>query len=245
LSMFEQSILFDQPTGKKAGALAASLTVQVAGVCVLILIPLFYNDRLPDIHVWTPLTLPSPPAQPAPQPMEQVRPMLAPSKIPVHVFQLPSPEPRLLAPSSAAWGEPAIGVVAMPHDLPMMGLRLTPSMHLAEIAPPPVRPVEARNIAPQKPIEVGGKVQEAKLLKRVMPIYPPLARQARISGIVHLMAVIAKDGTIQDLRVLGGHPLLISTAVNAVRQWVYRPTLLNDQPVEVMAPIDVIFTLAH
>lgn len=91
----------------------------------------------------------------------------------------------------------------------------------------------------------GGKVQEAKLLKRIMPIYPTLARQARISGTVHLMAVIAKDGTIQDLRVLGGHPLLISTAVNAVRQWVYRPTLLNDQPVEVMAPIDVIFTLAQ
>jgi protein TonB len=92
---------------------------------------------------------------------------------------------------------------------------------------------------------VGGKVQEAKLIKRVMPVYPVLARQARISGTVHLMAVIAKDGAIQDLRVLSGHPLLIASAVNAVRQWVYRPTLLNGQPMEVMAPIDVIFTLSQ
>jgi protein TonB len=243
--MFEQSILFDQPTGKKAGALAASLTVQVSGVCVLILIPLIYNDRLPDIHVWTPLTLPSPPAQPAPPPMEPVHAMRAPNKIPEHVFQLPSPEPRPLMPSSTAWGEPAAGVVAMPHDLPMMGLGITQPLHPAELAPPPVRPVEVRKIVPDKPIQVGGKVQEAKLLNRVMPAYPPLARQARISGTVHLMALIAKDGTIQDLRVLGGHPLLITTAVNAVRQWIYRPTLLNDQPVEVMAPIDVIFTLAQ
>lgn len=59
------------------------------------------------------------------------------------------------------------------------------------------------------------------------------------------MAVIAADGTIQDLRVLNGHPLLISSAANAVRQWVYRPTLLSGQPVEVMAPIEVIFTLAQ
>jgi periplasmic protein TonB len=242
--MFEQSILLDQPTGKRAGALAASLTVQVAGVCVLILIPLIYNDRLPDIRVWTALTLPLAPAQPAPAPVEPASPLRTPVRIPVRVLQLPSREPQPLAPSLLAWGEPTVGAVALPEGPPTV-LGFAPLPQLAELAPPPVRPVEVRKAAPEKPVEVGGKVQEAKLIKRVMPVYPSLARQARISGTVHLMAVIAKDGTIQDLRVLSGHPLLIATAVNAVRQWVYRPTLLNEQPVEVMAPIDVIFTLSQ
>jgi hypothetical protein len=155
--MFEQSILLDQPTGKKAGAWAASLTVQLAGVGVLILIPLIYNDRLPDIHVWTPLTLPTPAPPAEPPPMDRAQPLRAPTRIPTRVLQLPSPEPRPLTLSSSAWGEPAVGVVAMPHDLPMMGLGLTPQMHLAELAPPPVRPVEVRKIAPDRPIEVGRK----------------------------------------------------------------------------------------
>ena len=83
------------------------------------------------------------------------------------------------------------------------------------------------------------------LLKKVVPIYPSLARQARVSGTVQLIGVIAKDGTIQQLQVVGGHPLLVKAAVDAVRQWIYRPTLLNGQAVEVIAPIDVIFTLGQ
>jgi protein TonB len=86
---------------------------------------------------------------------------------------------------------------------------------------------------------------EARVMKRIMPIYPPLARAARISGIVKLMGIIARDGTIQQLQVLGGHPLLVASAVEAVRQWVYRPTTLNGEPVEVIAPIDVHFTLSQ
>ena len=76
-------------------------------------------------------------------------------------------------------------------------------------------------------------------------MYPPLAKQARISGVVHLNAVIAKDGTIQDLKVISGHPLLIQAAMDAVRQWVYAPTLLNGEPVEVVTQIDVNFTLSQ
>ena len=74
-------------------------------------------------------------------------------------------------------------------------------------------------------------------------MYPALARSARVQGTVHLLGVVSKDGTIQKLQVLGGHPLLVAAAVDAVKQWVYRPTLLNGEPVEVIAPIDVIFTL--
>jgi len=97
--------------------------------------------------------------------------------------------------------------------------------------------------APPKRITVGGLVQQAKIIHQPIPVYPPLARQARISGVVRLEGVIARDGTIQQLRAVSGHPLLIPAALDAVRKWVYQPTLLNGEPVEVIAPIEVIFNL--
>ena len=85
---------------------------------------------------------------------------------------------------------------------------------------------------PQR-IKVGGNVQSAKLVRQPRPVYPPLAKQARISGVVKLSAVISKDGTIKELQVISGHPLLVPAALEAVKQWVYQPTLLNGEPVEV------------
>ena len=104
--------------------------------------------------------------------------------------------------------------------------------------------VSADGTMPQR-IRVGGNVQVANLVTKVNPVYPPLAKQARISGVVHLAAVISKDGTIQDLKVISGHPLLIPAALEAVKQWVYQPTLLNGEPVEVSTQIDVNFTLSQ
>jgi len=92
---------------------------------------------------------------------------------------------------------------------------------------------------------VGGNVQQAKLIRQPKPIYPPLAKQARISGVVRLNAIIGKDGTIQNLTVASGHPLLIPAALEAVKQWVYQPTLLNGEAVEVVTQIDVNFTLSQ
>jgi periplasmic protein TonB len=104
-------------------------------------------------------------------------------------------------------------------------------------APPPPKP------KPTGPIRVGGNVQAARIVNRVQPVYPPLARQTRISGTVRLHAIISKDGTIQQLEVMSGHPLLQQAALDAVRQWRYQPTLLNGEPVEVDTTIDVIFSL--
>jgi protein TonB len=104
--------------------------------------------------------------------------------------------------------------------------------------PPPPKPT-----TPQR-IRVGGQVEEAKIINRVQPEYPQLAKMARIQGVVRLEAVISKDGTIQDLKVLSGHPLLVKAALDAVKQWRYQPTLLNGDPVEVVTEIDVNFTLA-
>ena len=95
---------------------------------------------------------------------------------------------------------------------------------------------------PQR-IRVGGNVQAAKLITQIAAAYPPLAKQARISGTVELSAIIGKDGRMQELKVVGGHPLLVQSAMDAVKKWVYRPTMLNGEPVEVATTIDVNFTL--
>ena len=88
-------------------------------------------------------------------------------------------------------------------------------------------------------------MQAANLVRKVTPVYPPLAKQARIQGTVRFTAVIGKDGTIQNLQLVSGHPLLVAAAQEAVKQWVYKPTLLNGEPVEVVTQIDVNFTLSQ
>ena len=98
---------------------------------------------------------------------------------------------------------------------------------------------------PPGAIRVGGNVQQSKLTSQVRPEYPALAKQARIQGVVHLFAVIGKDGGVKSLSVISGHPLLIQAAMEAVRQWTYATTLLNGQPVEVATQIDVNFTLSE
>jgi TonB family protein len=95
-----------------------------------------------------------------------------------------------------------------------------------------------------KRINIGGNVQQAKLISQERPVYPPLAKQSRISGVVHLAAVIGKEGNVIDLRVISGHPLLIPSAIGAVKNWVYQVTLLNGEPVEVSTQIDVNYTLS-
>jgi protein TonB len=105
-------------------------------------------------------------------------------------------------------------------------------------APPPPKMIAKR-------VMVGGNVQAARLVNKVQPFYPPLARQTRISGTVKLHAIIGKDGSVQQLVMVSGHPLLVQSALDAVRQWRYQPTLLNGEPVEVDTEIDVIFSLAQ
>lgn len=85
---------------------------------------------------------------------------------------------------------------------------------------------------------------EGNLIHRIQPKYPSLARQARIQGQVSLRAIISHDGRIENLQVVNGHPLLVQAAIDAVRQWRYRPYMLNGEPVEVETQITVNFTLA-
>jgi len=105
-----------------------------------------------------------------------------------------------------------------------------------EVAPPPPS-------APTHPLRLSHWA-EGNLIHRVQPIYPPIARQARIQGTVELRAIVSKSGTIENLAVLSGHPMLVKSALEAVRQWRYRPYLLNGEPIEVETDITVNFVLS-
>jgi TonB family protein len=95
--------------------------------------------------------------------------------------------------------------------------------------------------APQR-IRVGGNVQAAKLISSTPPVMPPLAQQARISGVVRLNVIIGKDGHVENITVRSGHPLLVPSALESVKTYVYQPTLLNGAPVEVVTQVDVNFS---
>jgi protein TonB len=107
--------------------------------------------------------------------------------------------------------------------------------------PRPIMPSAPVAVAP--PLRIS-HMSEGDLIHKILPAYPPLARSARIQGQVVLQAVIGKQGVIEDLKVLAGHPLLAPAAIEAVRQWRYRPYVLNNEAVEVETQITVNFSLA-
>jgi protein TonB len=99
--------------------------------------------------------------------------------------------------------------------------------------------IETKTVVPRRITSV----QMATPIRKVEPVYPRLAIAAHVSGTVELLGVLGTDGRIHELKVMRGHPLLINAALDAVRQWVFAPTLLNGQAVEVAAPISVNFVL--
>jgi TonB family protein len=126
-----------------------------------------------------------------------------------------------------------------------IGLENAPSSAPAASPAAGSRATAADSSTPPQRIRVGGNVAQANLIVKVTPVYPPDAKQARIQGKVSFTATIGKDGTIQNLDVLTGEPVLVQAAQDAVKQWIYKPTLLNGNPVEVITQIDVNFTLTQ
>ncbi len=95
----------------------------------------------------------------------------------------------------------------------------------------------------QEKVRVASELQQAKLLSSSMPLYPVLAKRGRVEGTVRLTATIDKEGKVEKLETVSGHPILEQAAVEAVKKWRYRPTILNGEPVEVVTTIDVVFKL--
>jgi protein TonB len=247
--MFD-NLLESSPAGMKT---KTSLTIfistmfQMLLLGVMVLIPLIYTEALPKAMLTTFLVAPPPPPPPPPPaaaPIQRVvRPMAklmqsgklqAPTSIPKQVTMLKEED---MPPDMGA-----VGVVGgVPGGIPggQSGGVLGGIIGgvVGSNLPPPPKPVQTR-------IRQGGNVQQAKLINMVRPVYPPLAKQARIQGTVRLHAIIAKDGSVIQLEVLpGAHPLLVQSALDAVRQWRYQPTLLNGEPVEVDTTVDVVFSL--
>ncbi len=246
--MFEQSVLPAQQTNSK-WTFAVSLTTEVALILLAIAIPLIYTEPLPVLTklVGT-ISVPPPAAAPAEAAVLQSSARRSPLEPPI--FRAPKNIPEKIADlhdlsQTTLEPSPSIGVVGSIGSSVGDGAlgRLLSSV-LPATKPPEPSPAAAPR-QPRGPMRVSQGVQEAKLLRRVMPVYPPLAITARVQGTVHLVGVIAKDGTMRDLQVVDGHPLLVRAALDAVRQWVYKPTMLSGEAVEVVAPISVTFTLGR
>jgi protein TonB len=240
--MFEQSILVRQRTSKPWSVLL-SLAAELAGIGLLVVLPLIWAEHLPafgltKIAVWlapapTPLPVHPTPAGPRAKPSPFPKGVIAPSAVPNHINFFNDPPPQ------------STGFEPFVNSGPINGIPIGDL--LAQTLRPPERPLVKNPptvTRPAEPILIRvSHLDPAKLLYKVIPVYPSPARAARISGTVYLLGVIGADGSIQSLRVLGGHPFLVKAAVDAVRQWRYKPTILNGQAVEVEAPIDVTFTL--
>jgi len=214
---------------------------------VTILYPLIYTEALPKAQLMTFLAAPPPPPPPPPPPAA-APPVRAIKRVTMDdIMRAPTVIPKTITQIKDEPEAPQPGVVGVVGGVPggMVGGQIGGVLGgviggvLSSAVPPPPPP---KAVAPKR-IRVGGQVESARLIFQPKPDYPPLAKMARIQGTVRLEAIISKDGTIQDLKVLSGHPLLVKSALEAVQRWRYQPTLLNGEPVEVVTEIDVNFTL--
>jgi protein TonB len=246
--MFEDSLMESggKLRSKQGATTAISFILQILLVGVLVLLPLVFTEALPKQQLMTFLVAPPPPPPPPPPPaatpeikiIKKVTTELdngelrTPTKIPKKIQMIKEDEAP--PPSSGVAGV----VGGVPGGVPggAVGGVLGGIISGTPTAVPKVA-------TPQR-VRVSQGVSQGLLIHQVKPTYPPLARQARIQGVVVLQAVIGKDGNIQNLKVVSGHPMLAPSALEAVKQWKYKPYYLNGEPVEVDTTINVNFTLA-
>jgi len=243
--MFED-VLLSSPRSR-APALVISYALQLVLLGLLVLVPLLHVEALPKWLVTPPIVRP-PSGGPSahsvairrapPRHITLEKLLMAPVSIPPGAKRIQ--EEPLLPEESAAVGPfipgaiPGGGTQGVPFSLGQNANWLAPAP-----PQPQAKPTNTRQI------RLGGVVAEAKLIYHPNPEYPTLARMARVQGTVILEAIIARDGTIQELKVLSGPALLVQAARDAVERWRYQPTLLNNEPVEVLTEISVRFTLAE
>jgi protein TonB len=211
--------------------------MQALGMSLLLLIPLLVIQGPPKLQWFDESPILMPPSAPAPPPTGQRLihssnisngQLLQPPTIPLTIANL-SEQPVASAPDVSNLGVDGGTGISGRGVLDSTGL----SVDVAP-APPPV---------PTHPLRVSHWA-EGNIIYRVQPSYPPIARQARVQGSVELRAIISKAGTIENLIVVSGHPMLVKSAIEAVRQWRYRAYLLNNEPIEVETEITVNFVLS-
>lgn len=242
--MFADS-LFDSPwadRSRRGWTTLVSFALQMLGVGGLLLLPLLYTQGLPQFQLISALLAPTPPPAPAPGPTRSARQtssnlssqgkVIAPRFVPKEILQVDEPN----APPPVDLG--GLHVPGGTGDSTASNAVLDSiGTGLRAIVPPPP-PVPSAH-----PLRVS-RMMEGNLIYRVQPQYPTLARQARVQGVVVLRAMISREGKIENLQIVSGHPLLVQSAMNAVLQWRYRPYYLNNEPVEVETQVTVNFTLS-
>jgi protein TonB len=232
--MFDELIL----SGKmkkthKSWTVLLSTIVQFIILGVMVLIPLIYTEALPKLMSATFLAAPPPPPPPPP-PAAIVKTVKVPKVIQLNKMVAPTVIPKNIAVVKDD-GPPAIYT----NDL-SAGVAGGLGDSLGSTAggpPPPPKPVV------KAPLRVGGNVMTSQAISTPQPPYPTIAKAARIQGTVVLHAIISKDGTIEQLTLVSGPPLLVQPTMDAVRQWRYRPTMLNGEPTDVDTTISVTYSL--
>ena len=237
--MFKNSLLDSGTMGKtkKPITVAISFMAQSIVMGILMLIPLLYGEALPAYRLMTTLVAPPPPPPPPPPAAVVPRVRITPRLVPAQQLIEPNKVPRQIVRLIEEPLPPMITGIVPGNTVEISQSDFSGVNKVEEPPPPPP--------APQKPITIATSLAAAKLISQPKPIYPALAIQTRTQGTVHLQALIDKEGSIENLTVVSGHPLLIPAALDAVKQWRYQPTLLNGVAVEVITTVDVNFTLGN
>lgn len=244
--MFEDSLIESggRLKTKRGWTSMLSFILQIMIIGVMVLIPLIFTEALPKAVTLGFLVAPPPPPPPPPPAAAPVKivkviqtdivngQLRTPTKIPQKVQMIKEDEapPPVMASTGVVGGVP--GGVPGGSMGGVIGSVLSST------------PVAVPKIATPQRVRVSSGVQSGLLIRKVNPTYPPLARQARIQGVVLLQAQISKEGNITNLQLISGHPMLAPAAIEAVKQWKYKPYLLNGEPVEVETQVQVNFTLA-
>jgi periplasmic protein TonB len=238
--MFEDSLIESggKLKTKRGATTTVSFLVQVGIIGFMVLIPLLFTEALPNMLLATALVAPPPPPPPPPPAevhiVKQVQTdivngqLRTPTKIPKKVEMIKEEEAPPPMTSGVVGGVP--GGVPGGSMSGVMGGIIGGSALIPKVAVQRIR--------------VSSGVTQGMVIKKVDPVYPAIAKTARVQGTVILAAVIGKDGAIQNLHVVSGHPLLQGAAMDAVKQWRYKPYILNGEPVEVDTQVEVHFTLA-
>jgi protein TonB len=237
--MFEDSTF--ESTGRirirSRGWMIAATIFNGSILLALILIPLIYPEALPRHELPFLIPVPPPAAPERPPARQQVQPARGMSEVPSGHIQAPllflhSP---LIPNSPDPQGPTNIADLGQGHG----GSDGPGGIFPGQPAAPVVR------LVPNRPVRVSGSVVEGLLIHKTIPVYPRIGVAVRAEGTVILQATISKAGTIENLRVVSGPPILEQAAIDAVKTWRYRPYLLDGEPVEVETTVNVIFTLGR
>jgi protein TonB len=239
--MFEDSLIESGNKLKTKRGLTTSFTfiMEIILVGVMVLIPLLFTEALPKATLLTGLVAPPPPPPPPPPPAAVVKVVKIQTNMINDQLRTPTHIPKKVEIIKEEEAPPQMaGVVGgVPGGVPGGTMNGVLGGIVNSTAPVP-------RVATPSRVRVSQGVTQGLLLRKINPNYPPLAKQARIAGAVVLQAEISKDGSIQNLHVISGHPMLVPSAIEAVKQWKYKPYILNGEPVEVETTITVNFTLA-